>query len=142
MLRYLLLSCALLVILVGCPKSEEEEVLVQKETVVVADMYEYDSFTVNKEDILSIEFEVTSGGNVDLFLMNEADFELYELVVAGTDTTFGYYTRYLNTSSICAGITIHDSGTYYIVIDNLTNGLEGEAVPTGDVEFSLTVTRR
>ena len=126
------------VLLSGC---STEQVLVDESSTVPADYFKVYGFTGTEGAVISVEFEVISGGNVDLFLMNEGGYEEYQGVINGTGSVFHYYVAgsVLNTQGKNYEFELPSDGTYYIVIDNLTSGVEGEATPSDDVTFQIKV---
>lgn len=103
---------------------------------------QYNEFTVimlyqaQQSSSVSYSFEVVLGTNVDVLILNQANFNAYII-----QSTFSYLPgTVLNSNGGSASeSTPNDGEIYYVVIDN-TNAPIGGASPTGSVEVHFSVT--
>ncbi len=82
-------------------------------------MYRKISFYEGDKLEISIEVDVTSGPNIDVYVMDEVNYADYK-----DGDSFSYYSSLSrgDTSYWSADGTIHENGAYYIVIDNTDKG--------------------
>ncbi len=85
-----------------------------------------------KDARLNIEFEVQNGGDVDVYILSDSQFQRY-LDGLYFSTEVGHEW----TSSEDFRWTLKDDDEYHILIDNRDNGRGSDARPIGSVEFTL-----
>lgn len=90
-------------------------------------------YEVNSRTEISIEVSVTSGGHIDIFLLDESNYERFsdgqsfDTIEAGT---------FLDIASVDARVTL-DPGNYYFIIDN---SAYGEAYTGDPVTYGYEIT--
>jgi flagellar basal body-associated protein FliL len=93
-------------------------------------------YQAQQSSSVSYSFNVVSGSNVDVLVLNQANFNAYII-----QSTFSYLPGTIldSSSGSASASTPNDGGIYYVVIDN-TNAPNGGATPTGAVEVHFSVT--
>ena len=122
----------------GCsikPAEPTTTTVIDQTQNIPSEMYYAFTFTVTGTVVLSVDVNVTESLPVDVLLLSADNYEKYK-----NSESFQYYTAgtALNVISKTYSGTISD-GTYYIVIDNTTNGVNGGATPSGDVNVYIKV---
>ncbi len=92
---------------------------------------------VKAGDIMDVSIQITSGGEVDLFLMTPSEFETYKAAIKQMGAiSYVADGSILKTTYKQYTYTFKDPGDYYFVIDN-TYEPKGGASPLNQVELSL-----
>jgi len=106
--------------------------------------YYYSSY-LEKGDEIEVEVNVKSGGNIDVYLLYEDQYEDYLEDANNTNTskvfTFVENGSKENTKQFSYTYEVEYDGKYYIVIDNRDNSQPDDAVPTGNVEVEMGYSR-
>ena len=104
---------------------------------VERDTYGYLTFYAREGPDYYVDIDITSGGAVDIFLMDSSGFSDY---TSEYEEYFSYYVigSRLNTNGFSYEFYVDSSITFYIVIENadITNG---GAYPTGDINVRITI---
>ncbi len=127
---YLLLMLLLCCSIISMDASGETETY--NNQIVQRDSYDSYDFFASYDETIEIDFQVTSGGKVDIYILNTYQYSNYRNGNPFTPS----YTRE-NRSAVKDDFYNSDSGTYYIVVDNKDNTRESDAQPTGSVTYDL-----
>ena len=103
--------------------------------------YYYSSY-LEKGDEIEAEINVKSGGNIDVYLLYEEQYDYY-LEDVNDSNVFTYIENASkqNTKQFSYTYEVEYDGKYYIVIDNRDNSQSDDAVPTGNVEVEVRYSR-
>ncbi|MDI6916970.1 MAG: hypothetical protein QMC80_04150 [Thermoplasmatales archaeon] len=106
--------------------------------------YYYSSY-LKKGDKIEAEINVKSGGNIDVYLLYEEQYDDYLEDANNTNTskifTFIENGSKQNTKQFSYTHNVEYDGKYYIIIDNRDNSQADDAVPTGNVEVEMGYSR-
>lgn len=86
-----------------------------------------------KYDRIDVEVTITSGGPVDVYIISEGQYKIYE---EGGDFKSKISRERVNHTEFV--FENPDSGTYFLVIDNIDNSRKNDAVPYDDVTYTYT----
>ncbi len=123
---------------IGCSINSPEPVtttIIEQTQNIPNEHYYFNPFTVTGTVILSVTINVTESTPVDILLLSAENFNKYKNL-----ESFQYYTAgsAFNVISKTYSGTINE-GSYYIVIDNTTNMVNGGATSSGDVNVYIKV---
>lgn len=109
-------------------------------TVDLNKYFDVPMLEVKAGETMNVEFQVTSGGAIDVLLMTPSDFENYKTAINQKGMTINYITEGSLKDSTNRKYTykIKDAGDYHLVIDN-TNLPKLGGVPMDQVEMNLKV---
>ncbi len=129
-----------LVLLLPTAAMAQEEVI-NETTTINADEIKYYSFSGEEGVTITVSINVTSGGPIDILLLDSSNFQTYKnAFVSGSSTNFEYYVdgSALSVKSKTYEFTLPSSQTYYIVIEN-ADFTSGGASPQGSVDVKIVV---
>ena len=104
--------------------------------------YQYYSFSGTKGVNIQVNFTESSGGAVNVLLMDSGNYSLFSSDCSnGGTTSFYYYVAgsSLQTLGKSYSFTLPETQTYYVVIDN-GGCVSGGATPSGSVSFHIVIT--
>ena len=126
-----LVMVGLILLVPFLPASEAKRTL--KDVELEEDSYKSYLLISSMDDEVEVNFTVTSGGNVDLYIMTS---EMYRDRYQ-QDLHFNPAMVRENITTARFTWTQPDDSTYYLVIDNWDNGRTTDAKPTGNVTYDL-----
>jgi hypothetical protein len=121
----------------------ERNVNASYQATVTVSNNSYDAYIIplnDKDDTLTVSMFVTSGSDVDIFLVTESEYIKYK----SQQAFFYYMTPFskMSTSSDAFSMqpkdTAYGTGTYVLIVDNQLYTSQG-ASPTGSVKYSMRI---
>lgn len=131
---------AFLLLIALCGISSAKPINIDKPVLI--DLGKYNQVfleEVKAGSILTVEIQVTTGGDIDVLLMKPSDFENYKNAIAQRGSI-----NYIANGSIIGQrikkytYTFQEAGDYYLVLDN-TDVPKGGGSPLNQVEMDLKV---
>ncbi len=109
-------------------------------TVNLDKYFDVPMLEVKAGEIMNVEFQVTSGGAIDVLLMTPSEFDNYKNAITQKGMTINYITDGSLKDSTSRKYTYKftDAGDYHLVIDNTVLPKLG-GVPMDQVEMNLKV---
>ncbi len=108
---------------------------------ISSNQFAYYSFSGTKDTKIDVNFTISSGGAVNLLLMDSANYNTFSTACSGgTSGTFQYYIAGSSLSSVSKSysFTLPETQTYYVIIDN-AGCASGGATPSGSVTYHITI---
>jgi len=139
-----------LLVLVGCIKTSATLVDESSQTIQSGHYATY-ILQENGGALITVNVRVDSTDDslekkVDVFFMDDTSYTQYESYIQDTTYStpmFHYYPEYsqLGVDSISYSFKIPETGTYYIVVDNAVDSIPEEAIPSGQITYSIKITK-
>ncbi len=94
----------------------------------------YDRYTLytSSDDEVEIDFEVTQGVKVDIYILSQQQYNNYR---DGKYFTPSFSRE--NTLGVDDDYTIEDDQNYYLIVDNKDNARSSDAKPQGSMTYNL-----
>lgn len=134
--RFMIVNILIIIMFVSSIYTVSADNIDETKTIDVYEWLEIPLSDVEIGDILNVDIQVTSGGSVDLLLMDAADYVNYM-----QDIDLEYYVEGSaeDVKSKKYSFTFDNPGDYYLVVDN--DDVYGSANPIGsvDIHYKLSI---